>query len=166
MIHITKIHKQRKSTTEPAFVAVLALAGPRRQESLPPCAWPRAAVAARQAPARAGLGGCCWSALGGLRLATHGGPPACTRPRRRARQPAPVRAVPRRPAAAAARRPACAAACAPAVAGRPAPVRRLASPCPHRGGAHRRERVGGVRAGGEEVHWEEMPREEERDKGW
>ena len=90
-----------------------------------PCAWPRAAVAARQAPARAGLGGCCWSALGGLRLATHGGPPACTRPRR-----------PRRPAAAAARRPACAAACARAAAGRPppAPVRRLARPCPRRGG--------------------------------
>ena len=118
-----------------------------------PCAWPRAAVAARQAPARAGLGGCCWTAL----HPSTPYPPACTRPR-----------CPRRPAAAAARRPACAAACAPAVAGRPAPapVRRLAGPCPRRGGAHRRERVGGVRAGGEEVHWEEMPREEERDKRW
>ena len=139
MIHITKIHKQRKSTTEPAFVAVLALAGPRRQESPPPCAWPRAAAAARQAPARAGLGGCCWSAL----HPSAPYPPACTRPR-----------CPRRPAAAAARRPACAAACARAAAGRPppAPVRRLARPCPRRGGAHRRELgVGGVSAGGEEI---------------
>ena len=103
-----------------------------------PCAWPRAAVAARQAPARAGLGGCCWSAL----HPSAPYPPAYTRP-----------CCPRRPAAAAARRPACAAACARAAAGRPPPasVRRLARPCPRRGGAHRRELgVGGVRAGGEE----------------
>ena len=163
MIHITKIHKQRKSTTEPAVR--------RRPCSRRPTA---AGVRPLRLATRCGSGSSgpsprrsgrlllpVWSSLGGLRLlagprlllpvwTTAAGlhpskaarPPACTRPRH-----------PHRPAAAAARRPACAAACARAAAGRPPPasVRRLARPCPRRGGAHRRELgVGGGRAGGEE----------------
>ena len=160
MIHITKIHKQRKSTTEPA--------DRRRPCSRRPTA---AGVRPLRLATRCGSGSSgpsprrsgrlllpVWSSLSGLRLlagprlllpvwTTAAGlhpskaarPPACTRPRH-----------PHRPAAAAARRPACAAACARAAAGRPppAPVRRLARPCPRRGGAHRRELgVGGVSAG-------------------
>jgi len=153
LIHITKIHKQRKSTTEPAVRRRPCLRRPTAAGVPAPLrlATRCGGGSSGPSPRRSGrllLVGSWRPTAGhtrrpaGLHPSKAARPPAYTRPRR-----------PRRPAAAAARRPACAAACARAAAGRPPPasVRRLARPCPRRGGAHRRELgVGGVRAGGEE----------------
>ena len=111
----------------------------------------RPTAAGRSKAAAAGLDDCCWPApvQGGAPAGLHppapspsacsGGSSPCGGLRPRGGWPAP-----------------------------PASVRRLAGPCPRRGGAHRRERVGGVRAGGEEKFTgrRSMPREEERDKRW
>jgi len=110
LIHITKIHKQRKSTTEPAFVTVLALAGPRRQESPPPALghalrW----RLGRPLPAPV------WAAAAGRLLAAYGWPHTA------ARRPAPVCTV----LAGMRRRQ-----LAVPHARRPAPARRLAGPRP------------------------------------